>query len=303
MNDYLLSLCIPTYGVEEWVFPVLDSIYSQGIDETLYEVVVTDNGNNENFKNRARKYAESHENFVYKETQSFSFLNEIDSYKIASGKFIKFINHRTLMLPGALQKLLSFVMQNEETKPCVYFSNGVLKFKGIKEFSTFDEYVLNLSYFSSWSTGMAFWKEDFERIDAQEQFNELFPHTNILFHERKKTKYIINNEVLLEELPTNGIAKGKYDLFFAFAVEYVAIILSLLRSGDITVATFEDVKDKNLSFLANLYIDYVFLKRECSYDLSSLKESIKVFYSGRKLRKRAFKEFNKRAFRKILRIG
>ena len=28
----LLSLCIPTYGVSEWVFPVLDSIYNQKID-------------------------------------------------------------------------------------------------------------------------------------------------------------------------------------------------------------------------------------------------------------------------------
>ena len=38
----LLSLCIATNGVSEWVFPVLDSIYSQEVDQSLYEVVVTD---------------------------------------------------------------------------------------------------------------------------------------------------------------------------------------------------------------------------------------------------------------------
>ena len=45
----LLSLCIPTNGISEWVFPVLDSIYNQKVDDSLFEVIVTDNGNNEQF--------------------------------------------------------------------------------------------------------------------------------------------------------------------------------------------------------------------------------------------------------------
>ncbi|MCR5757842.1 MAG: hypothetical protein K6F95_08040 [Selenomonas sp.] len=40
--NYLLSLCIPTNGIIELVFPVLDSIYAQGEDESLFEVVVCD---------------------------------------------------------------------------------------------------------------------------------------------------------------------------------------------------------------------------------------------------------------------
>lgn len=41
----LLSICIPTNGIVEWVIPVLKSIYSQKADNSLFEVVVTDNGN------------------------------------------------------------------------------------------------------------------------------------------------------------------------------------------------------------------------------------------------------------------
>ena len=40
----VLSLCLPTNGISEWVFPVLESIYSQNVDESKYEVIVTDNG-------------------------------------------------------------------------------------------------------------------------------------------------------------------------------------------------------------------------------------------------------------------
>ena len=56
INYPLLSLCIPTYGVSEWVFPVLESIYNQAKDLTMFEVVVTDNGNNASFKEKIREY-------------------------------------------------------------------------------------------------------------------------------------------------------------------------------------------------------------------------------------------------------
>ena len=43
MNGLLLSICIPTNGASQWVLPCLDAIYSQGIDKSLFEVVITDN--------------------------------------------------------------------------------------------------------------------------------------------------------------------------------------------------------------------------------------------------------------------
>ena len=90
--------------------------------------------------------------------------------------------------------------------------------------------------------------------------------------------------VLLEELPTGTIPKGRYDLFYAFAVEYPGIICDLLRSGSITAETFLKVKDENLDFVAQLYWDYVMRKNPCSYNLSSFDSSISVFYSYKQIR-------------------
>ena len=43
-NDIDLTICIPTNGIVEWVFPVLDSIFQQDdVNLSRYEVVVTDN--------------------------------------------------------------------------------------------------------------------------------------------------------------------------------------------------------------------------------------------------------------------
>ena len=64
----IVSLCMPTNGVPEWVFPVLESISSQGVSDSLYEVVITDNGKNEDFKQEMREKLAVHPNWVYAET-------------------------------------------------------------------------------------------------------------------------------------------------------------------------------------------------------------------------------------------
>ena len=81
MNNPIVSLCIPTNGVIEWVFPVLDSIYSQDCDYNDFEVILTDNGNNKEFKEKINRYRKQYSNLYYFETKALGFLNEIESYK------------------------------------------------------------------------------------------------------------------------------------------------------------------------------------------------------------------------------
>ena len=285
MSEPVLSLCMPTNGVVEWVFPVLDSIFKQNCSEKLFEVVITDNGNNTQFKERIKKYISMYGNIKYSETNALPFLNEIEAYRRASGRLIKFVNHRTMLVEGALQKLIDFVADNEKRKPVVYFSNGVLDIpKSLNEYKSFDEFVKNLSYWSSWSTGMAIWKSDFDKLPQNiSEFNELFPHTDILFNVRDRESYILENSVIFNELPVNGIPKAKYDLFYAFTVEYPGIILKLLMDGDISTETFLSVKNDNLLFVAKLYYDFVIRKKPCSYILTNYRQCIKVFYSHKRL--------------------
>ena len=221
MREVLVSLCMPTNGVSEWVFPVLDSIYMQNCDDSLYEVVITDNGSNIEFKNKIKDYLKQYSNLIYVETDALPFLNEIEAYKNANGELIKFVNHRTKLLPGTLKKLIDFSKSNINSKPIIYYSNGILKkAKEIFKYNSFDEFVKNLSYYSSWSTGMAMWKSDLKDIlNNSLNYNELFPHTNILFFTQNRKEYIINNTIIFDEIPQGKIPKGNYDIFFAFGIE------------------------------------------------------------------------------------
>lgn len=282
VENPILSLCIPTNGVVEWVFPVLDSIFAQNADSSEFEVVVTDNGTNQEFKEAIKEnYVSCYSNLVYIETKAPLFLNEIESYKHARGELIKFVNHRTRLVEGAVESLICFAKENMRQKPIIYYSNGVLPHleQTRFEYSTFDLFVKNLSYWSSWSTGMTIWKSDFDGLSDDTKFNYLFPHITILFQERRRDKYIIDNTVIMDEIPVGNRPKGSYDLFYAFAVEYPGILLNLLRTGDITNETFCFVKEENLKFLSSLYFDFVIRRKYCSYNLSSYRESVQIFYS------------------------
>lgn len=301
-DNVLLSLCIPTNGVTEWVKPVLDSIINQNVDKDLYEIVITDNGSNHEFKSMMRGEYGNYDNIVYEETDALPFLNEIESYKRARGLFIKFVNHRTRLVPGALEKLIKYVRENADVKPVTYFSNGVLKLeKKSYTYGCFDDFVRNLSYWSSWSTGMGIWKEDFDKLPKDiGMFNELFPHTTVLFNERKKSQYVIDNSVIMDEIPQGKKPKGSYDLFWAFGIEYPGILCDLLRDRDITLETYHDVLDDNLEFVINLYIDYCVHKNYCSYDLSGVDSMLGVFYTSRQFNRKYHNMMIKRAKNKLL---
>ena len=159
------------------------------------------------------------------------------------------------------------------------------KDKRTYEYATFDQFVKNLSYWSSWSTGMTIWKEDFEKLPEDSgDFNELFPHTNVCFAERNRGKYIIDNTIIFNEMPQGKKPKGEYNLFYAFGVDYPAIILNLYRDKSISAETLKSVLNDNLRFIAYMYSLYYIKKEYCSYDLNGLNDMYGIFYTKQQLK-------------------
>lgn len=289
---YKLSLCIATNGIVEWVSKVLDSIYYQNCDETLYEVVITDNGNNVEFQNLVLKYQKTHNNFKYVKTKSNGFMNIIDSFDYASGEFLKFINHRFEFLPGTLQYLIDFVIANSTTKPYVYFANGVIK--GKKDtlcFNNFDSFINKLGIYTSWSAGISLWKSDYMLIPKDTEYNETYPNTSLLFYNLNKDNFKIDNHQLFRELPTTEEGKGVYDFFGTFSIEFVELLEKFYLEGRISRNTFESIKNENLDFLAKYYYLFILKKVPCSYILEGYEEKINKYYSMPKLLSRMYKVY------------
>lgn len=295
----LISLCLPTNGIIEWVFPVLESIYAQGVDLNSFEVIVTDNGDNKEFQRKMLDYAGKHSNLIYKKTNAYMFYNQLEALKLAHGEYLKLINHRAVFVDGALEKMLEIIDTNKKTKPIFYFSNGVLEHD--YQLANFDEYVVHLKRFASWTTGVGIWKSDYENLPADIKVDKISPHSCILFSERKRNDYRIKNFEFCREIETSHKKKGKYDLFKAFAVEELTITQNLYIDGDITANTLKIVKADYKKMLQSLYFDFCIRKKPCSYDLSGFDDNMGIYYSKREIVLGAYFVGLKKLVKKIIR--
>lgn len=282
MSKPVLSLCMPTNGISEWVFPALDSIYSQDVNTDDFEVIVTNNGNDENFHNRMVEYTAQHNNLIYQKTTAYLFANQLEALSLAQGEYLKFLNHRSILQKGALKQLIRLVQDNQVNKPVIYFSCGALQIKTddkVLKCDDFDAFIANLRRHVSWTTGVGIWKEDYDRIPKDFQYDKISPHSGILFAERHKSQYLINDFLFAKDIDSSHAKKGKYDLFKAFAVEEPAILTKLFIDGDISSKTLKIVLNDYKKFVGELYLMFCIFKRPCSYTLTGFDDTMGIYFS------------------------
>lgn len=284
-ENIFLSLCIPTNGITEWVLPVLESIYSQQANCSMFEVVITDNGFNDDFYKGIEPFIKKYNNLRYYKTKSIGFLNQIDCFRLANGKLVKFVNHRMKLKQGTIDFLISISKEYSENNPVIYFSNGKIKsFKDNIECDSFNDFVSQLSYYVSWSGGLAIWRSKFNDSCEMNSYNHYFPHINILFSETELDSYLIINKTIFEEIQIDETKKGKYNLFYAFSVELLRLLLEQLYLHNIDIHTFNKIRHDNKKFVTYLYMRYIILKTPCSYYLDEVEDSLNVFYNAREIK-------------------
>lgn len=272
-NHKLLSLCIPTNGSLSTIKELLYSIYNQGCDESLFEVLISDNAKNEELRIYIEQFDKK--NLRYHESNAQGFMNIIDSLQHTSGEFCKLINHRAILLPGSLGALLKMVENNMETQPVIYCTNGVVG--GTSRLcKDLDELVYNLHYYCTWMAGIGVWKKDIFNLKNID-FNKMFPNTSILFEQRlNASEYLLFNDRYFKE--QDGRGKGCYNLFHTFAVVFPDMLFDLRDRGRIKDSTLQKVLKDLLYCLRTFYRDIVILSNDTSFDLSGIRKNMSVYY-------------------------
>lgn len=278
-NNIVLSLCIPTNGMTEWVIPLLESIYDQNCNEDLFEVIITNNGENNNFYTDIEKFVLKHKNIIYKKTNSLLFQNQIDCFRLANGQFVKFLNHRDILEKGSINKIINTIENNKVDKPIIYFLNNQKRINRENEILDFDSFMYELSYYSTWSGGTTFWNDDKDLLLSKREYDKYFPHIDIVFAFGDNRKYMIINEELSQQKPIDETKKGKYDLFDAFANHFIEIVKSLYLNKKITLKTYNRILSDNLLFVIALHYQYIVKKQPCSYVLKNFWNSFFKSYT------------------------
>lgn len=269
----LLSLCIPTNGRVDWIGPLLSSIYCQGVDSTLFEVVITDNARNPELEKAVAAFSQP--NLKYYPTDSAGFTNQVDAFEKCSGIFCKMLNHRSVLLPDSIGRMIGMVREYLDSKPLIYCSNGHIKGPSVIDCPDMDSFVRNLSYFSSWSAGTAVWKDDMKGM-RDKPVNSTFPHTLFLFQVREESHCVIWN--VPYQYLQDDVGKGGYNPFEAFGITFPDILHGLEEKGRISEETYRHVKKDIFSFLKYLYFNEVIRPSKNNYILKDIRRIVTTNY-------------------------
>lgn len=277
MSSLLLSICIPTRGRSEILEKTINSIFSSKVNFSEFEVVIYDSSDINDQIDTLPDFC-NYPNLTYKKGKNDGFLNLISALKMGKGAFLKLHNDYSEFSSNGLNMLLNIIKNNLEEKPLIFFGNDSLtKTQNTKYYNSFDNFLYNISYFSTWSTAFGIWKIDFDDL-KDVNINPMFPHTSLLLNLNIKNSYIINNDRLFFNQSVNK--KGGYNLFKTFTIDYLDMLKVSLNNKHISENTFKHIKhDMFKNFLIEWYCNTKILKNEYTFILSGIKQSMRVHYS------------------------
>ncbi len=102
-----ISVIIPTYRPDNYIYECLDSVFRQTLDESRYEIIVVLNGDSEPYRSNILRYASLVRRNVTLLYTSVAGVSNARNMGIdaASGRYICFVDDDDILSPGYLEGL------------------------------------------------------------------------------------------------------------------------------------------------------------------------------------------------------
>lgn len=102
-----LSVIIPVYNVEKYVYECVDSVFRQGLDENIFEVIIVNDGTMDNSMSVIKELIASHSNIIVisQENQGLSVARN-KGLAIAEGEYILMPDSDDVLVDNSVQPLL-----------------------------------------------------------------------------------------------------------------------------------------------------------------------------------------------------
>ena len=115
----LLSIVIPTYKNMRYLDGAIDSIIGQSEKPFDYEIIVTSNYTEADYRTQADKYAGAPVCF-YKNSVNLGQVGNINKgMERARGKYVAYLHDDDLLLPNYFSSIAKYIMDNDEDYPCL----------------------------------------------------------------------------------------------------------------------------------------------------------------------------------------
>lgn len=250
INIPLVSICIPTNNRPDIIRETILSIIEENVGNDLLNICITDNSPTNETKELIEKEFKDVTYIKYKKTHCEGFLNSVEALKFGNGRFLKLHNDYSKFKKGQLIKFIDRIKKNKNEKPLIFFSFGALnKNKKVEIFDTFDNFLYNIHYYSTWSSAFGIWKNDFIKLYNENiKIDYMFPHTSFLFNLTYKKKYIVDDTKYIENIPLKK--KGGYNLTNNFVRLYLSMVKELLDMKCISFRTYNKIEKGIIKFVA-----------------------------------------------------
>lgn len=112
----LLSIIIPVYKVEKYIRNTLESIFSQEVDSTQFEVIVVNDGTPDNSMSIVSEFKNNYSNLhIINQTNQGLSCARNSGLHIAQGTFIWFVDSDDTVAPDSLNHLFNICQENQDT--------------------------------------------------------------------------------------------------------------------------------------------------------------------------------------------
>ena len=109
-----LSIIIPVFGVEKYICTCLKSIYKQGLDEDIFEVIIVNDGTKDKSIDVIQDIIRQHNNtIVIEQKNQGSWVARNTGMNKASGEYILFLDPDDLLIESSLKPLLEKALETE----------------------------------------------------------------------------------------------------------------------------------------------------------------------------------------------
>ena len=109
-----LSIIVPVYNVEKYVRPCIESIFKQGLDEDCFEVIIINDGTQDNSMEVIQDIIEAHQNItvINQENQGLSVARN-NGIEKATGEYLMFVDSDDLLIPNSVEHLLEVAIKEK----------------------------------------------------------------------------------------------------------------------------------------------------------------------------------------------
>lgn len=244
MTTLLLSICIPTYNRADALDDCLKSIAnSEGYDDNLVEIVVSDNQSNDNTADIVLKYAQKYNNITYnKNTENIGGeRNFIKVLSLGKGKLLKLHNDYCVFTENGIGDLLNIARNEDERKSFIFLDSRQGFLFRRYECPNMNTFVQTECMYLSWISSFVFWNKDYMNLEEKDrEIATQFMQTDwALRLYRQKEQHVIYFCDVFRRNPFKE-KRGGFNFINIFS-KYPQMFIPYVESGDISDNTIKNI--------------------------------------------------------------